>query len=40
MNILLVRFTRYASSFHYTINIFDSLKRNNLLLKTDQCERS
>ena len=36
----LVHFTQYASSFHYKINIFAYLKHNNLLRKTDQCERN
>ena len=31
-------FTQYTSLFHYILNIFASLKRNNFLRKTDQCE--
>ena len=34
-----MRFTQYDSSFHFLINIFAYLKRNNLLQKTDQRER-
>ena len=36
----MVRFTQYSSTVHYTLNIFDYLKCNNLLRKTYQCERS
>ena len=35
----LVRFTQYASSFHNSLNIFAQLEPNNLLHKTDKCER-
>ena len=34
-----VRFIKNVGSFHYELNIFCFLKCNNLLLKTDQCER-
>lgn len=30
---------QYASTFYYIIHIFASLRCNNLLRKTDQCER-
>ena len=35
----MVNFRQYAIFFHYLLNIFGFLKRNNFLRKTDQCER-
>ena len=34
----MVNFRQYAIFFHYLLNIFGFLKRNNFLRKTDQCE--